>query len=113
MKRFTAVLLFSAIAFSSTKTLADTTIFGVATNIRTFTGSSDVSRTYAGFLNVTANNGTTYRLYWGGSNCSQFLQPSSNQLQMMSQAVAAQKTAIVDFKVQGSVFCLTGFGFAG
>lgn len=113
MKRITAVLLFSAIAFSSTKTLADTTIFGVATNIKTLTSSNDQSRTYAGLLNVRANNGTIYPVYWGGSNCSLYLQPSSNQLQMMSQAVAVQKTVIVDFKVQGSVFCLTGFGFTG
>jgi hypothetical protein len=113
MKRFTAVLVFSAIAFTSTKALADTTIYGVATNIKTLTSLNHQARTFAGLLNVRGNNGTIYPIYWGGSSCSAFLQPSSNQLQMMAQAVAAQETVIVDFKVQGNVFCLTGFGFVG
>ena len=113
MNRLTAAFVFCAIALTSTKTLADTTVYGTAVSTKTLTSSNDQSATYAGFVNITANNGTAYRFYWGGSNCSKFLQPSSNQLQMITQAVAGKKTVIVDFKVQGNVYCLTGFGFSG
>lgn len=105
-----ATLVLSTIAFTASKALADSTLSGVASNIETYTNSSDKISNFAGSLSVTTSTSTTPSVfYWGGSRCSIFSSPSSTQIQMLTTAIIAKKNILVYFKNQNGNQCLTGF----
>ena len=108
--QYAAILVLSTIAFTASKALADSTVTGVASNIETYTSSSDQANNFAGSLSVTTSTSTTPSVfYWGGSRCSIFSSPSSTQIQMLTTAIIAKKTILVYFKTQNGNQCLTGF----
>lgn len=112
MNRLAAILVFSTITFTSSKALADSNFFGLASDIVSFTTGSDNASLYAGFVRVTSGN--TFRdLYWGGSNCSNIVPITATQFQILSDIVINKKNIVAFYKQQGSSLCITGFALSG
>ncbi len=110
MKRLAAFLtalpLFGAVTFSSSKALADVYVTGTPYYVNTLTSSSDNYPYFSGWLYV----GNQYYL-WGGSYCpsSSYSPPSSTQIQMMNDAVISKKTVGVFYKTGPANYpCLIG-----
>ncbi len=112
MKRLAAVLtalpLFGAIIFTSSKALADLGVLTSITLVHTVYPNSDNYELYKGYLYTT--DGKT--IFWGGSYCS----PVSHQLsptdvQMLIDAAFSKKAVAIFYKQSASNnLCLTAVG---
>lgn len=112
MNRFAAILVFSTVAFTSSKALAEAnSVAGVASAIFSSTTSSDFASTFSGYVVVAPPTGAVQTFFWGGTRCpsSSIVPITSTQLQMLSDAVINKRTITMFYKQPAGFPCITGF----
>jgi hypothetical protein len=112
MKRFAAILVFSTVAITAPKALADQFYAGTVSYLTTTTTSSDFSNEWAGYVGVNGQNGIQ-NFYWGGTRCTNITPITSTQFQILSDTVQYNGAIYMYYKRVGNSSCITGFSIYG